>query len=73
MNDEWSSPWWWRQYAPLKLWSTSNVITWCYNPEDSKLHTRRREKLNCHKCRDSIYLKLGHHCFLPHPFQFIIP
>jgi hypothetical protein len=26
-----------------------NVTTWCYIPEDSKLHTRRRENLKSHK------------------------
>jgi hypothetical protein len=27
----------------------SNEITWRYIPEDSKLHTRRRENIKCHK------------------------
>jgi hypothetical protein len=26
-----------------------NVPTWCYVPEDSKLHTRHHENLKCHK------------------------
>jgi hypothetical protein len=33
-----SSPWWWRQYRPLKRWWI-HTSTRCYNPEDSPLHT----------------------------------
>jgi hypothetical protein len=36
----------------------SNETTWLYIPEDSKLHTRRRENLKSHKAECSVQLQV---------------
>jgi len=43
-----SPPWWWRQQAALKRRSTFKLRTRQHIPEDSELHTRRRENLKSH-------------------------
>jgi hypothetical protein len=37
----------------------SNETTWCYIPEDFKLHTRRSKKLKFHKIRFNSFLTLN--------------
>jgi hypothetical protein len=41
-------PWWWRQYAPLKRRSTI-ILHGSTTQDSSEHHTRRRENLKSHK------------------------